>query len=145
MRPLILVLGLIASTLVGCANLLIEESDPPADKAGKVGARVLLGVTTLGISEVVMADRREAWEREQQLESYRMELARMVDAGELTRPEAEKFQDIARLETERRAALRAEQRRWAVGAIGATSPLGGQRTDSPLQSGYAPPQPTVTP
>ena len=44
------------------------------------------------------------------LTGYRLELAKLVETGMLTKDDAEKFYGIARLEMERRAALRAEQR-----------------------------------
>ena len=44
------------------------------------------------------------------LTGYRRELAKLVETGELTKDDAEKFSGIARLEMERRAALRAEPR-----------------------------------
>ena len=42
------------------------------------------------------------------LAGYRLELARLVETGVLTKDDAEKFYGIASLEMERRAALRAE-------------------------------------
>ena len=44
------------------------------------------------------------------LSGYRLELARLVETGVLTKDDAEKFYGIASLEMERRAKLRAEQR-----------------------------------
>ena len=44
------------------------------------------------------------------LAGYRLELARLVETGVLTKDDAEKFYGIASLEMERRAAQRAEQR-----------------------------------
>lgn len=75
-RTLLLVLGLLASTLVGCASLPVQEDDT--------------------------------------LAAYRQELARLVEAGELTKDDAEKFYGIATLEIERRARLRAGQREGRV-------------------------------
>jgi len=72
MRILLLVLGLLVSTLVGCASLPVQEDDT--------------------------------------LAAYRRELARLVETGELTKDDAEKFYGLASLEMERRAKLRAEQR-----------------------------------
>lgn len=145
MRTLMLVFALTVSMLAGCANMLIQEEDSLADKAGKVGARVFLGLTTLGISELVMADQREAWERARQLDAYRLELARLVEEGALTKADADKFHQIARSELERRAALHAQQRRWATAVVSASSPLGSQRSDQTMQAGLMPPQPHPTP
>jgi hypothetical protein len=69
-RTWLLTLGLLASTLVGCASSLVREDDT--------------------------------------LSGYRLELARLVDTGVLTKDDAEKFYGIASLEMERRAALRSE-------------------------------------
>ena|SRR5207249_10811711 len=44
------------------------------------------------------------------LSGYRLELARLVETGVLTKDDEEKFYGIASLEMERRAAQRAEQR-----------------------------------
>jgi hypothetical protein len=71
-RTLLLTLGLLASTLVGCAGSLVREDDT--------------------------------------LAGYRLELAKLVEAGVLTKDDAEKFYGNAGLEMERRAAQRAEQR-----------------------------------
>jgi len=68
MRILLLVLGLLVSTLVGCASLPVQEDDT--------------------------------------LAAYRRELARLVETGELTKDDAEKFYGIASLEMERRAKQR---------------------------------------
>ena len=43
------------------------------------------------------------------LAAYRLELARLVETGVLTKDDAEKFYGIASLEMERRASQRAEQ------------------------------------
>src|SRR3989441_12331156 len=67
----LLTLGLLASTLVGCASLPVQEGDT--------------------------------------LAGYRLDLARLVEAGVLTNDDAEKFYGIATLEMERRARPRAER------------------------------------
>jgi hypothetical protein len=64
----LLSLGLLASTLVGCASLPVQEDDT--------------------------------------LAGYRQELAKLVETGELTKDDAEKFYGIATLEVERRAKQR---------------------------------------
>src|SRR2546422_11084401 len=68
----LLPLGLLASTLVGCASIPVQENDA--------------------------------------LAGYRQELAKLVEAGVLTKEDEKKFYQIATLEMERRAAQRAEQR-----------------------------------
>jgi len=64
-RTLLLTLGLLVSTLVGCAGSLVREDDT--------------------------------------LAGYRQELAKLVEAGVLTKADEEKFYQIASLEMERRA------------------------------------------
>src|SRR2546422_6762028 len=64
----LLTLGLLASTLVGCASLPVPEDDT--------------------------------------LAGYRQELAKLVEAGVLTKADEEKFYQIAALEMERRAKQR---------------------------------------
>ena len=64
-RTVLLTLGLLASTLVGCAGSPVREDD--------------------------------------RLAGYRQELAKLVEAGVLTKADEEKFYGIASLEMERRA------------------------------------------
>jgi hypothetical protein len=70
-RTVLLILGLLAFTLFGCASLPTQEDDT--------------------------------------LAAYRQELAKLVEAGMLTKNDAEKFYGIASLEMERRAAFRSGQ------------------------------------
>ncbi|KKN65022.1 hypothetical protein LCGC14_0485790 [marine sediment metagenome] len=63
--------------LVGCSNLLINEDDPAGSKVVKVTARTLLGVGTLGISEIEMENIKykisaeaRAREKEKQFQQY---------------------------------------------------------------------------
>src|SRR5262245_22513677 len=72
-RTVLLIFGLLAITLFGCASLTAQEDDT--------------------------------------LAAYRQELAKLVEAGVLTKNDAEKFYGIASLEMERRAALRNGQLR----------------------------------
>ena len=64
-RTVLLTLGLLASTLFGCAGSLVREDDT--------------------------------------LAGYRQELAKLVEAGVLTKADEKKFYQIAALEMERRA------------------------------------------
>jgi len=84
-RTWLLTLGLLASTLVGCASLPVREDDT--------------------------------------LAGYRQELAKLVEAGVLTKADDEQFYEIASLEMERRASQRAEQRQGspAVDSRGAVN------------------------
>ena len=68
MRTLLLTLGLLVSTLVGCASIPVQENDA--------------------------------------LAGYRQELAKLVEAGVLTKADEKKFYQIAALEMERRAKQR---------------------------------------
>ena len=68
MRRLI-VLGL-CFTLAGCSTLIIRDDDSGALVAAKVVARVLVAVPTVGISEGILVDlkdaeRNRAWRRQQ--------------------------------------------------------------------------------
>src|SRR2546422_11213028 len=67
-RTLLLTLGLLASTLVGCASLPMREDNA--------------------------------------LAGYRQELAKLVEAGVLTKEDEEKFYGVASLEMERRGKKR---------------------------------------
>jgi hypothetical protein len=55
-------LGLLLFTLTGCQSLLLYEEDSGGVIAGKVAARTLLGVSTLGFSEAGMAHVKERLE-----------------------------------------------------------------------------------
>jgi hypothetical protein len=57
-----IVLGLLLFTLTGCQSLLLYEEDSGGVIAGKVAARTLLGVSTLGFSEAGMAHVKERLE-----------------------------------------------------------------------------------
>jgi len=67
-RTVLLTLGLLVSTLVGCASIPVQENDA--------------------------------------LAGYRQELAKLVEAGVLTKADEKKFYQIAALEMERRAKQR---------------------------------------
>ena len=97
-RKLVLTLGLLASMLVGCASLPVQEDDT--------------------------------------LAAYRRELARLVETGELTKDDAEKFYGIASLEMERRAKIRSEQRKGRV-AVDAGSAVNRPSYISSRTSGAA--------
>ncbi len=57
-------------TLAGCSSLIIRDGDSGALVAGKVVARVLVAIPTVGISEGILVDlkdaeRNRAWRRQQ--------------------------------------------------------------------------------
>lgn len=67
---LLLAIVLLLTTL-GCAGLIIRDSDSPGAKVGKFTTRLTLGITTLGMSELVMADaKREDAEKRRLQEFY---------------------------------------------------------------------------
>lgn len=75
MRHLI-VLGL-CLTLAGCSSLIVRDNDSVALASGKVLARVLMAVPTVGISEAVLVDLKDA---ERDLAWRRQQLPRSADA-----------------------------------------------------------------
>lgn len=76
-------------TLGGCQSLLITPQDDALDVTGKVSARVLLGVSTFGISEMHYGFLKREIAVEEEVEKYKNLLQRRVDAGEMTPLEAE--------------------------------------------------------
>jgi hypothetical protein len=58
---------------------------------------------------VAMPPEREVQAMEWQLESYHLELANLVASGQLSQKEADRFYQIARVETARRIARLADQ------------------------------------
>jgi hypothetical protein len=113
MQLLVLVLGLAASTFFGCTNLPASPHDPSAER----------GVRTL----------------EQQLETYHLELMRLVEAGELNTKQAEKFYQIARVETVRRIARLDDQQHHTAMDASATPASRQPATVFPPGLGYSPP------
>lgn len=79
-------------TVAGCSGLIVREGDSPALVAGKVVARVLVAVPTVGISEGILVDlkdaeRNRAWRRQQLPQSEaacRKEWQGYVEDRELT-------------------------------------------------------------
>ncbi len=49
--------------MTGCASLLVTPEDTRSDKAAKYGARTVLGLATLGISEVEMGQIKKKQQR----------------------------------------------------------------------------------
>ncbi len=65
-----LVLMSLCGTLIGCSGLIVRDDDSTALAAGKVVVRVLVVVPTIGISEGILVDlkdaeRDRAWRRQQ--------------------------------------------------------------------------------
>ena len=90
MRILLLLLSFITS---GCASLLVHQDDPTSIVAAKTIWRAVLGVSTLGMSEVQMSALRDAANAEaladQRLQDYEWHLTYLVNNGGLTQREAE--------------------------------------------------------
>jgi len=69
MRGALAIVATSAFFLIGCAGLSLRPDDSGGVTAAKVGTRVLLGVTTFGISEIAIAHNRGLADRERYLES----------------------------------------------------------------------------
>lgn len=66
----VLIVLSLCGTAVGCSGLIVRDGDSRALVAGKVLARVLVAVPTVGISEGILVDlkdaeRNRAWRRQQ--------------------------------------------------------------------------------
>lgn len=66
----VLIVLSLCGTAVGCSGLIVRDGDSSALVAGKVLARVLVAVPTVGISEGILVDlkdaeRNRAWRRQQ--------------------------------------------------------------------------------
>ena len=92
MAPLLLALSLLFS---GCASLLIRDDDPASAIAAKVVWRTIVGIPTLGLSEIALADLREDQERsatvEDRLTRYEERLTFLVNNGALGQAQAEEL------------------------------------------------------
>ena len=77
----------------GCTNLLIHQDDSTPVVAAKATWRTVLGVSTLGLSEVRMSALRDAVNAEvladERLQDYEWHLTYLVNNGALTQSEAE--------------------------------------------------------
>ena len=54
----------IGLTLTGCAHLVLKDDDTPAEKTGKVFTRTILGIGTIGFSELKMSHYASAYDYE---------------------------------------------------------------------------------
>lgn len=90
MAPLLLALSLLLS---GCASLLIRDDDPASAVVAKVVWRTILGIPTLGLGEIALADLREDQARsstvEERLIRYEERLTFLVNNGALGQAQAE--------------------------------------------------------
>lgn len=92
-----MVAGLLALSLLlsGCTALLITEEDPASAVAAKVFWRAILGASTLGLSEIALAEVRQNLERDLTLEArlshYEQRLTFLVNNGGLTHAQAEEL------------------------------------------------------
>lgn len=69
-RTVVLILTAILIGLEACTGLVLKDDDTDTETAEKVGARVVLGVSTFGISEIFMTRRRREWEFHQVVIHY---------------------------------------------------------------------------
>lgn len=63
MLPLVSIC-IVALLVAGCSDLIVRDGDDGGTVAGKVSARVLLGLATIGISEVEISNLGEKEERQ---------------------------------------------------------------------------------
>src|SRR2546429_6933518 len=77
--------------LAGCSSLLVREDDPGAVVVSKVLWRTVLGISTLGLSELNLANHRDEYDVQQKLEEYNEHLTYQVNNGQLTQSEAEQL------------------------------------------------------
>lgn len=88
----------LALLLSGCASLLVHEDDSAPVAASKVFWRSILGMSTLGLSEVQMAQYRNSARVDERLQDYEEHLTYLVNNDLLSQPEAERlYQDYAGL------------------------------------------------
>ncbi len=95
---LIVVLSCILLILPGCASLLIHHDDSAPVVVSKVFWRSILGVSTLGLSEVQMAQYRNDERVDERLQDYEEHLTYLVNNDLLAQAEAERlYQEYAGL------------------------------------------------
>jgi len=61
-----MILLVVWMTVSGCSALIIRDTDTPGEEAGKVLGRIVLGIGTIGMSELIIGDmelkeERQAW------------------------------------------------------------------------------------
>ena len=88
MQTLIIALGLV---LAGCSPLLVREDDKAPVIVSKVAIRTMLGVSTLGVSELNLANQRDELNTELKLEEYREHLTFQVNNDVITQAKAEEL------------------------------------------------------
>ena len=92
----------LALLLTGCSSLLVRPDDPTPLVVTKTIWRGVLGVSTLGLSEIRMSELRDELNAEasaeQRLQDYESHLTYLVNNGALTQGEAEElYQKYANL------------------------------------------------
>lgn len=93
-----MIIGVLASALLlsGCASLLVHQDDSVPVAASKVFWRAILGVSTLGLSEVQMSQYRDSARVDERLQDYEEHLTYLVNNDLLSQPEAERlYQEYA--------------------------------------------------
>lgn len=86
MQALVIALVLV---LEGCSILLVREDDPAPVVATKVTFRTVLGISTLGLSELNLANRRDELNAELKLQEYREHITFLVNNDAITQTKAE--------------------------------------------------------
>jgi hypothetical protein len=82
-------------TLTGCSSLIVRNYDDPVVTTGKVTARVLLAVPTLGISEGVIARVKEDEWREGEERAYRSWYANLSPQEQAIERQRQHERDLA--------------------------------------------------
>lgn len=77
--------------LAGCSSLLVREDDSGPVVATKVLWRTVLGISTLGLSELNLANHRAEYNQQIKLEDYRDHLTYLVNNDHLTQQQAEEL------------------------------------------------------
>ena len=118
-----LLLSLLILSLMSCSSMIVRESDDGATTTGKVAGRTLLGIVTIGWSEVFMYDVKEDEDLEQYLEDYHDHVVGLANQGQITMFEAE--------------TLYQQERARATGALQADRAARYSAAGQVLQSGAA--------
>lgn len=147
MRPRSLLLVPPLLLLVGCAALVVHPDDNAASVTAKVFTRVVIGLPTLGMSELFIANERDKIEAKYELEEYRQSLTLLVNNGQLTPKDAEDLYLMRAQQLADRVQGQRERRAQQLQAIGAGLQGAGQSLQGAggNQSYSAPPPPPAPP
>ena len=132
----------ITMLLSGCSSLVLRDDDTTAQKSGKVATRIVLGIATLGLSELDIKNARKEIEARDDLEKYRDVLNRRIQEGKLTVYEAERLFRSAVDDANRQLAQRKDSGD-VLQAVGAGLMMSGQAMQNAGPSYSAPPPPQI--